>query len=102
MTQILYDSNVVLFLKVENRYIIDKRIHLNVMTLLTFSVISTYREPVVGWVDNVYGPTGALVGGGAGLVRTLNVDENCTAELVPADLVVNALIATAWDVAYNK
>lgn len=67
-----------------------------------FSVISTYREPAIGWVDNVYGPTGALVGGGAGLIRTMNIDENCTAELIPADLTVNALIATAWEVANKK
>lgn len=66
------------------------------------TVISSYREPVEGWVDNVYGPTGALVGCGAGLIRTLNIDESCTAELVPVDLTVNALIATAWDIANNK
>ncbi|OXU23344.1 hypothetical protein TSAR_015220 [Trichomalopsis sarcophagae] len=65
-------------------------------------VVSTHREPVTGWIDNVYGPTGALVGGGAGLIRTFHLDRACTAELVPADLTVNALIATAWDVANNK
>lgn len=55
-----------------------------------------------GWVDNVYGPTGALVGGGAGLIRAFHLDRECTAELVPADYTVNALVATAWDVANNK
>ena len=55
-----------------------------------------------GWIDNVYGPTGAVVGVGAGLIRTLNIDEDCTAELVPVDFTVNALIATAWDVANKK
>ncbi|XP_066584285.1 fatty acyl-CoA reductase wat-like [Prorops nasuta] len=65
-------------------------------------VISTYKEPLEGWIDNIYGPTGALAGGGAGLIRTMNVDKNCIAELIPADLTVNALIATAWNVANNK
>ncbi|XP_058793398.1 fatty acyl-CoA reductase wat-like [Phymastichus coffea] len=65
-------------------------------------VISTYHEPVAGWIDNIYGPTGALVGGGAGLIRTMNMDGECVAELIPADLTVNALIATAWDVANSK
>ncbi|KAL7300983.1 hypothetical protein TKK_0006260 [Trichogramma kaykai] len=65
-------------------------------------VISSYTDPVRGWVDNVFGATGAMVGGGAGLVRTLYVDPECTAELVPVDLTVNALISTAWDVARSK
>ncbi|XP_024936806.1 fatty acyl-CoA reductase wat isoform X2 [Cephus cinctus] len=65
-------------------------------------VISSYAEPIEGWVDNISGATGALVGAGAGLIRTLNIDPDCTAELVPVDYSVNALIATAWDVANNK
>lgn len=72
------------------------------MSHFILSVISTYHEPVEGWVDNIFGPTGALVGGGAGLIRTMNMDKQCTAELIPADYTVNALIATAWDVANNK
>ncbi|XP_044013795.1 uncharacterized protein LOC122856167 [Aphidius gifuensis] len=65
-------------------------------------VISTYKEPISGWIDNVYGPTGALVGAGAGLIRTLNIDKNCTAELVPVDYTVNALVASAWDIVNKK
>uniref|UniRef100_A0A0C9PMV0 Fatty acyl-CoA reductase n=1 Tax=Fopius arisanus TaxID=64838 RepID=A0A0C9PMV0_9HYME len=65
-------------------------------------VVSSYKEPVAGWIDNVYGPTGALVGAGAGLIRTLQINKNCTAEIVPVDYTVNALISTAWDVANNK
>ena len=67
-----------------------------------FLVISTFKEPVSGWIDNVQGPTGALVGVGAGLIRVLHMDKNNLAELIPADLTVNALISTAWDVANNK
>ncbi|XP_014210766.1 fatty acyl-CoA reductase wat-like [Copidosoma floridanum] len=65
-------------------------------------VISSFREPLSGWIDNVSGPTGALVGGGVGLIRTLNIDRDCTAEMIPADLTINALISTAWDIANNK
>lgn len=72
------------------------------MHLYSITVISSYNEPVEGWIDNVYGPTGALVGAGAGLIRVLRSDDDCTAELVPVDLTVNALIASAWDVANNK
>ncbi|XP_046615044.1 fatty acyl-CoA reductase wat-like isoform X1 [Neodiprion virginianus] len=65
-------------------------------------VISTAHEPIEGWIDNVFGPTGGIVGAGAGLIRTFNVDSECTAELVPVDMTVNALVATAWDIAMNK
>ncbi|XP_012265217.2 fatty acyl-CoA reductase wat-like [Athalia rosae] len=65
-------------------------------------VISTSSEPIQGWIDNVFGPTGGIVGAGAGLIRTLNVNSDCVAEVIPVDLTVNALIATAWDVANGK
>ncbi|XP_043266220.1 fatty acyl-CoA reductase wat-like [Colletes gigas] len=67
-------------------------------------VVSTYEEPLVGWVDNAYGPTGALAAAGIGLLRTMNMDKDCIAELVPADYTVNALIVAAWTVAtkYSK
>ncbi|CAK9831261.1 Fatty acyl-CoA reductase wat [Anthophora retusa] len=65
-------------------------------------VISTYKEPIAGWVDNVYGPTGALVAAGIGLLRTINMDKNCVAELIPADYTINALVVTASAVATKR
>lgn len=46
-------------------------------------VIPTSREPVVGWIDNHFGPTGIIVGVGAGLLRVIYVDKNLNAEIVP-------------------
>ncbi|XP_076391889.1 fatty acyl-CoA reductase wat-like isoform X2 [Megachile rotundata] len=63
------------------------------------SVLSTYKEPTEGWVDNIYGPTGALAAAGIGLLRTMNMDKDRVTEMVPADYTVNALIVTAWAVA---
>ncbi|XP_069685499.1 fatty acyl-CoA reductase wat-like isoform X2 [Periplaneta americana] len=62
-------------------------------------VISTAKEPIPGWVNNVYGATGVVVGAGLGLLRTMHCDKDVTAELVPADMVVNMFIVTAWNVA---
>ncbi|EZA57926.1 Putative fatty acyl-CoA reductase [Ooceraea biroi] len=62
-------------------------------------LISTYREPLRGWIDNMYGPTGVAAGAGTGLLRSIHCDGSVHANVVPADLTVNALIATAWDVA---
>jgi fatty acyl-CoA reductase len=47
----------------------------------------------------VYGPTGVVVGAGLGILRTMHCDPDMIADLVPADMVINVMIATAWDVA---
>ncbi|KAL1454361.1 hypothetical protein WDU94_010630 [Cyamophila willieti] len=65
-------------------------------------IISTYREPVRGWIDNVYGPVGMMVGIGSGVLHTHLVDLDNLVDMVPVDLVINAIIVAAWDVATNK
>ncbi|XP_043803695.1 fatty acyl-CoA reductase wat-like [Apis laboriosa] len=65
-------------------------------------VISTYREPVQGWIDNLYGPTGVAAGAGTGILRSIHCDGSIQANVVPGDLAVNALIVSAWDVADRR
>ncbi|XP_076668926.1 fatty acyl-CoA reductase wat [Andrena cerasifolii] len=62
-------------------------------------VISTYKEPIQGWIDNLYGPTGVAAGAGSGILRSIHCDGSMIANVVPGDLTINALIACAWDVA---
>lgn len=64
-------------------------------------VTSSVREPVVGYIDNLYGPTGVVAGAGTGVLRTMHCNPSITANIVPVDMTVNALIASAWDVASN-
>lgn len=64
-------------------------------------VTSSVREPVTGWIDNLYGPTGVVAGVATGLLRTMHCDKDIIANIVPVDMTVNALIASAWDVAAN-
>lgn len=59
-------------------------------------VISSYNEPVRGWIDNVYGPTGLMVGLGTGVIHTYFGDETHVTDIVPVDMVTNALIASSW------
>lgn len=66
-----------------------------------FSVTSTYKEPLPGWIDNVYGPTGMAVGAGCGVVRVITADVSIEANMVPVDLTVNAILATAKET-YEK
>ncbi|XP_017856195.1 PREDICTED: putative fatty acyl-CoA reductase CG5065 [Drosophila arizonae] len=64
-------------------------------------VITSYREPVTGWIDNMYGPCGVIVGIGSGVLRVFTGNMDNKAHIVPVDLCVNALLASAWDVARN-
>ncbi|EDW50579.1 GM13919 [Drosophila sechellia] len=64
-----------------------------------FAVMSTYKDPFPGWTDNLYGPSGLCTWSARGLVRCIYGKASCKANMVPADYVVNAMIATAWDIA---
>lgn len=61
-------------------------------------VVSTAREPVRAWINNMYGATGVVAGAGVGLLRTLHCDKDCNANIVPVDMCVNSMISAAWDV----
>ena len=62
-------------------------------------VVSTWKEPITGWTNNLYGATGVVVGSGIGLLRTLHCEPNNVAEIIPADLVINNIVVAAWDIA---
>ncbi|CAL1688896.1 unnamed protein product [Lasius platythorax] len=64
-------------------------------------VISSASEPLVGWIDNFYGPIGLTASVSLGITRFLQCNNDIVANIVPVDLTVNSLIASVWDV-YNK
>lgn len=49
----------------------------------------------------MYGPTGIVLGVAAGLLRVLYIEKDNNAEIVPVDLCVNSLIASAYDIGTN-
>ncbi|CAH0385202.1 unnamed protein product [Bemisia tabaci] len=59
-------------------------------------VITTYQEPIRGWIDNLYGPVGLIIGAGTGVLHTFYLNKKTVTDMVPVDLTVNSLIATAW------
>ncbi|RZC36696.1 fatty acyl-CoA reductase -like, partial [Asbolus verrucosus] len=65
-------------------------------------VIASVKEPVAGWIDNLYGATGVLIGAAVGVLRSLCGRRENIAEMVPADYVVNCALASAWDIATMK
>nr|XP_023024325.1 fatty acyl-CoA reductase wat-like [Leptinotarsa decemlineata] len=61
-------------------------------------VISTYKEPLEGWIDNLYGPTGVAAGAISGVLRVMPCARERTSDVVPVDSCVAGLISAAWDV----
>ncbi|CAH0549612.1 unnamed protein product [Brassicogethes aeneus] len=61
-------------------------------------VISTYKEPIKAWINNLYGPTGVCAGSGTGVLRTLHCKPEVNANIVPVDMAVNAMIACGWQI----
>ncbi|RVE41879.1 hypothetical protein evm_013468, partial [Chilo suppressalis] len=65
-------------------------------------VTASFKEPMPGWVDNLNGPTGLMVGAGKGAIRTMHMDETLHADVIPVDMVVNACILLAYTTALEK
>lgn len=61
--------------------------------------MGTANEPISGWINNVYGVTGIIVGAALGLIRTIYCLPSMVIDVVPADFVINCVIAAAYDVA---
>ncbi|XP_017764856.1 PREDICTED: fatty acyl-CoA reductase 1-like [Eufriesea mexicana] len=59
-------------------------------------VISSFREPVPGWLDNFNGPVAMMVGGGKGILRIVHLQPNLAADYIPVDVAINIMITTAW------
>ncbi|KAI4454838.1 male sterility protein 2-related [Holotrichia oblita] len=77
---------------------------INCQQLLTIvdafdDVIATSQEPIPGWIENLYGPTGLLVAVNLGLARSTLANPKYTIDVVPADYVVNLAIAASWNIA---
>nr|CAH0106207.1 unnamed protein product [Daphnia galeata] len=60
-------------------------------------VTASMTEPLPGWIDNLNGPSGMIVGIAKGLVRTVRLDSRLVADLILVDIAINLMIAAAWD-----
>lgn len=59
-------------------------------------------HPAQGWIDNMYGPIGIIGGIATGIIRVCYANKKYKAEVVPVDMCVNSLLASAWDVCENN
>ncbi|XP_059482551.1 putative fatty acyl-CoA reductase CG5065 [Neocloeon triangulifer] len=62
-------------------------------------VTAAFSEPIPGYVDNLNGPTGLLLGAGKGVLRSMHCKPAYKADLIPVDLACNGLIVIAWHLA---
>ncbi|KAH8232165.1 hypothetical protein KR032_001146 [Drosophila birchii] len=65
-------------------------------------IMSTYKEPVVGWAGHVSGPLSLLVPVLGGVMRVTQADRRAQIALVPADFSANLILACAWKTAENS
>ena len=59
-------------------------------------VTPTLSEPLPGWTNNYYGPTGYLVVCGKGVLRSMIVHKDKICDIVPVDIVANTAITAAF------
>lgn len=65
-------------------------------------MISTYREPIKGWVDNLYGPIGITAGASMGLIRIMHCNGSMRINVLQGDFTANGLIVSAWEIANDR
>ncbi|XP_011605197.2 fatty acyl-CoA reductase 1 isoform X2 [Takifugu rubripes] len=70
--------------------------HLNVAIVRPSIVGASWKEPFPGWIDNFNGPSGIFIAAGKGILRTMRASNDAVADLVPVDVVINAMLAAAW------
>lgn len=65
-------------------------------------VVPAYKEPLVGWVDSLNGPAGLMIGAAKGVIRSMLLDGELEAEIIPVDTAINAAIIIAKLIATQK
>ncbi|XP_017004487.2 fatty acyl-CoA reductase wat [Drosophila takahashii] len=65
-------------------------------------IIATHKEPVCGWIENLYGPIALIYGVGHGVLRLVTYDKNAYASLVPVDYCANVAVASIWQTAKER
>lgn len=59
-------------------------------------------EPLPGWVDNLNGPTGLMIGCGKGVIRSVLINQDNVSEVIPVDYAINGLIVIPFEFVQNK
>ncbi|XP_059612936.1 fatty acyl-CoA reductase wat [Phlebotomus argentipes] len=90
-----------------NTYTVTKRWAENLVNHMAFGmpagifrppiVVSIYKDPIPGWMDNLNGPGVIIVGSVRGFIHCIYGDKLQKANIMPADYCINAMVTAAWD-----
>ncbi|XP_029168438.1 fatty acyl-CoA reductase 1-like isoform X2 [Nylanderia fulva] len=61
-------------------------------------VSNTLNDPFPGWIDNLNGIVGILVGGGKGVLRVFKTNKHLRPDVMPVDVAIKWLIITVWKI----
>ncbi|KAH8289032.1 hypothetical protein KR054_004442, partial [Drosophila jambulina] len=65
-------------------------------------IIASHKEPVCGWIDNLYGPITLIYGIAHGVIRLVAFNKNGASSFVPVDYCANMALATIWQTGTKK
>uniref|UniRef100_A0A6P4EHY3 Fatty acyl-CoA reductase n=1 Tax=Drosophila rhopaloa TaxID=1041015 RepID=A0A6P4EHY3_DRORH len=65
-------------------------------------ILATHKEPVSGWIDNLYGPNALIYGVGHGVLRVTSFDKKGYISMVPVDYCANVALASLWQTSKQK
>lgn len=82
-----------------DRYLYDK---IPVCIVRPSIVSGAWREPVLGYVDNYNGPTGAILSLYMGALQAMPGEGDKVADIVPVDMVVNMITWVGWFLVNEK
>ncbi|KAH8355149.1 hypothetical protein KR093_006834 [Drosophila rubida] len=62
-------------------------------------IAGTSKEPLSGWIDNLYGPIGVIYGAAAGVLRIAPINDKALNHIVPVDHCANIILASVMQTA---
>ncbi|CAG9131814.1 unnamed protein product [Plutella xylostella] len=65
-------------------------------------ITAIWKEPIPGWVDNLNGPTGLLMGAGKGVIRSMHCEPSYQCDAMPVDVVANGCLLVAYATAMDR
>ncbi|KAL7727458.1 hypothetical protein ACLKA6_017577 [Drosophila palustris] len=65
-------------------------------------ILATFKDPIPGWTDNLYGPISILYGVAFGVLHVSLLDKKARAHIVPVDYCANMVLSTAWKTAVEN
>lgn len=81
--------------------VVEEFAHLPVTICRPSIVTHSHSEPVPGWCDSLNGVAGLFLSYSLGVMRTMEMDGACQADLIPVDFVANSLIVVGYHSAVN-